>query len=80
MLDQRISSLPSIDSIGEVAQVVLVALKLGDSRLVRHIRPCLDQLGAQHDILLADLGILQLVLRNGKRAGPVLLDSRRFLL
>ena len=80
MLDQRISSLPSIDSIGEVAQVVLVALKLGDSRLVRHIRPCLDQLGAQHDVLLADLGILQLVLRNGKRAGPVLLDSRRFLL
>ena len=72
--------MPSIDSIGEVAQVVLVALKLGDSRLVRHIRPCLDQLGAQHDVLLADLGILQLVLRNGKRAGPVLLDSRRFLL
>ena len=80
MLDQRISSLPSIDSIGEVAQVVLVALKLGDSRLVRHIRSCLDQLGAQHDVLLADLGILQLVLRNGKRTGPVLLDSRRFLL
>ena len=80
MLDQRISSLPSVDTIGEVAQVVLVALELGDSRLVRHIRPCLDQLGAQHDVLLADLGILQLVLRNGKRAGPVLLDSRRFLL
>ena len=80
MLDQRISSLPSIDSIGEVAQVVLVALKLGDSRLVRYIRSCLDQLGAQHDVLLADLGILQLVLRNGKRTGPVLLDSRRFLL
>ena len=72
--------MPSVDTIGEVAQVVLVALKLGDSRLVRHIRPCLDQLGAQHDVLLADLGILQLVLRNGKRAGPVLLDSRRFLL
>ena len=80
MLDQRISSLPSVDSIGEVAQVVLVALKLGDARLVRDIRSCLDQLGAQHDILLADLGILQLVLRNGKRTGPVLLDSRRFLL
>ena len=80
MLDQRISSLPSIDSIGEVAQVVLVALKLGDARLIRDIRSCLDQLGAQHDILLADLGILQLVLRNGKRTGPVLLDSRRFLL
>ena len=72
--------MPSVDTIGEVAQVVLVALKLGDARLIRDIRSCLDQLGAQHDILLADLGILQLVLRNGKRTGPVLLDSRRFLL
>lgn len=46
IFDKRVSSLTPINTIGQGAQVVLLLLVLGDAPLVRHIRPCLNQLGA----------------------------------
>ena len=57
MLDQGVGPLATIDSVGQVSEVVLISFKLGDALLVRHVAAHLNELGAQHEILLIDFGV-----------------------
>ena len=65
MVDQRVGSLATINSVGQVAEVVLISLKLGYALLVRHIAAHLDELGAQHIIFLVDFGVCQFIFGDG---------------
>ena len=57
MLDQGVGPLATIDSVGQVSEVVLISFELGDALLVRHVAAHLNELGAQHEILLIDFGV-----------------------
>ena len=65
MVDQRVGSLATINSVGQVAEVVLISLKLGYALLVRHIAAHLDELGTQHIIFLVDFGVGQFIFSDG---------------
>lgn len=80
MLDKRVSPCAPVHSIGQVPQVVLLVFELSDARLIWNFRASLDELRTKHDVLLANLGILKLVLCNGKRACSMIPDDRRFFL
>ena len=57
MLDQGVGPLATIDSVGQISEVVLISFELGDALLVRHVAAHLNELGAQHEILLIDFGV-----------------------
>ena len=80
MSDERVGSLSPVSAVYQVAQIALTGVKLGDAFLIRYLGAHLDELRSEEHVLLANLGIRQLILRHGERARFVVADAGRFFL
>ena len=78
--DEWVGSLSPVSAVYQAAQIALTRVKLSDAFLIGHLGARLDQLRSEEHVLLAHLGVLQLVLRHGERARFVLADGRWFFL